>query len=137
VSSRYNLAFVSATWRNRLIVIAPFVGLGLLAVFTPSDDSATICPFALCTGTACPGCGLTRAASALVRGDIGVAFAYHPLVLAIGLELAFGWTWFMLRRSGRVGPMRNRTLNIILATTAAALVTVWIIRVTAGTLPPV
>ena len=128
---------MSSAWRHRLIVSAPFLGIGLLAVFTPSDDSGTICPFALCTGSACPGCGLTRAASALVRGDLATAISYHPLVLVIGLEIAFAWTWFLLRQSGRVGPMSNRTLNIILAATATTLVMVWIARLATGTLPPV
>lgn len=80
---------------------------------------------------------MTRAASALFKGDLGTALTYHPLVVAIGLELAFGWAWFMLRRSGRVGPMSNRTLNVILAVTAAGLVAVWIARAFSGTLPPV
>ncbi|MGD2101408.1 MAG: DUF2752 domain-containing protein [Acidimicrobiia bacterium] len=128
---------MSATWRDRLILVAPFMGVAVLALVSPSDDSPTICPFALCTGTACPGCGMTRAATALIRGDVKAAFAYHPLVLAIGIEVILGWTWFMLRRTGRVGPMRNRTLNVILAITTVALIAVWIVRIATGTLPPV
>lgn len=128
---------MSTAWRDRLILAAPFLGVALLAVLSPSDDSPTICPFALCTGTACPGCGMTRAFTALIRGDLGTAFRYHPLVLAIGLEALFGWTWFVLRKSGRVGPMSNRTLNVILGLTAITLVAVWIVRISSGTLPPV
>lgn len=113
------------------------MGVALLALVSPGDDSPTICPFALCTGTACPGCGMTRAATALIRGDLTAAFAYHPLVLAMGIEALLGWTWFMLRRTGRVGPMRNRTLNVILVITTVALIAVWIARIATGTLPPV
>ena len=68
---------ITALRRDRLIIAAPFIGVALLALFTPSDDGPTFCPFALCTGTACPGCGMTRAASHLVRGDIGTAITYH------------------------------------------------------------
>lgn len=105
--------------------------------FAPSDDGPTVCPFALCTGMACPGCGLTRAASHMVRGNLGDAFAYHPLVAVIALEAAVGWGWFMLRRSGRVRPMSNRALNIILIGTAISLIAVWTLRLLSGSLPPV
>src|SRR4051812_14423957 len=38
-----------------------------------------LCPFALLTGQPCPGCGLTRATLALLRGDLGDAVRFHPL----------------------------------------------------------
>ncbi len=37
------------------------------------------CPLLLLTGLQCPACGLTRAASALLRGDFAAAFGYHAL----------------------------------------------------------
>lgn len=55
----------------------------------------SVCPFANLTGHPCPGCGLTRAAFALVRLDFDRALALHPLspllvplVCALGLEAA-------------------------------------------------
>jgi hypothetical protein len=55
----------------------------------------SVCPFANLTGHPCPGCGLTRAAFALVRLDFERALALHPLspllvplVCALGLEAA-------------------------------------------------
>jgi len=41
--------------------------------------SPTLCVFNYFTGLPCPGCGLTRAHLAFLRGDILKAFAYHPL----------------------------------------------------------
>ena len=124
-------------WRDRFLLSAPFVGVGLLLAISPGDDGPTVCPFALCTGTACPGCGLTRATSHLIRGDLGAAFSYHPLVMLIAVQAMFGWVWFVLRRSGRVEAMSQRTLNLILFGTAVIFSAVWIVRLTAGTLPPV
>lgn len=124
-------------WRDRLIIAAPFIGVLLLAIVTPSEDGPTICPFALCTGTACPGCGMTRAAASLVKGDFSGALTYHPLVLLVGLQLLAGWAWFLLRRSGRVQPLSNRSLNVILIGTGLALVGVWVARLLIGSLPPV
>ncbi len=38
------------------------------------------CPFSAFWGIYCPGCGGTRAAIALIRGQLLTAFWYHPLV---------------------------------------------------------
>jgi hypothetical protein len=124
-------------WRHRLIVLAPFLGVAALIVANPSDDGPTFCPFALCTGMACPGCGMTRAASHLLRGNLDLAFGYHPLVPIVAIQLMGGWVWYMLRRAGKVGPLSNRALNFFLIGTAAALLAVWVLRMTLGALPPV
>jgi len=52
------------------MLASPLVAVAFLAVLTPSDDVPTFCPFALCTGMACPGCGMTRPTSYLIRGEI-------------------------------------------------------------------
>lgn len=124
-------------WRERLILASPFIAVFLLAVVSPSDDGPTICPFALFAGIACPGCGMTRAASHLVKGDFGAALAYHPLVPLIALMSTVGWTWFVLRLTGRVQPMSPRALNLVLIASDVALVAVWVGRLATGTLPPV
>jgi len=128
---------VTDTWRDRLFLAAPFLAIGILAVLTPSDDGPTICPFALCTGSACPGCGMTRAASSLIRGDFTSALIYHPLVILVSLQAIGAWVWYLLRRKGHVNPMSQRTLTLILATTGLALVLVWIMRLVSGSLPAV
>lgn len=130
-------AAMPTAWRDRLIIIAPFVGVLLLAGLTPSDDGSTICPFALCTGTACPGCGMTRAASHLIRGDFATAMGYHPLVPLVIVQLVAAWAWFVLRRAGRAQPLSSRTINVILIATTGALLLVWVARLLSGTLPPV
>ena len=128
---------MTLTRRDKLIVALPFVGVVLLAVLSPADDGPTICPFALCTGTACPGCGMTRAASHLVRGDLGTALSYHPLVPLLALATTGGWAWFLARAAGKVRPMSSKALNLILIGSGIALVAVWVIRLAAGTLPSV
>ena len=120
-----------------MILALPFIGVALLALVSPADDGPTICPFALCTGMACPGCGMTRAASHLVRGDVGTALGYHPLVPLFALAVVGGWAWFLGRSAGKVGPMSQRTLNVILIGSGVAFVAVWAIRLAGGSLPPV
>lgn len=123
--------------RDRLILLSPLFAVGALTLAQGFEDTPTICPFALATGMACPGCGMTRAAGQLLRGDFGAAVTYHPLIPAIALLTAVGWGWFVLRRTGKVRPMSNRMLNGVLITTAVALVAVWMIRLATGSLPPV
>lgn len=128
---------MTAEWRHRLFLAGPPLGLLLLAVFTPTDDSPTFCPFALCTGTACPGCGMTRAISALVRGDLDLALTYHPLVPLVMAQAAIAWVWYGSGRRGRQGPPNSHLVNVVLIGTTAALLVVWVVRLATGTLPPV
>jgi hypothetical protein len=122
-------------WRDRLVLAAPLAVLGFLAIQT--DDGPTVCPFALCTGMACPGCGMTRAASHLIRGDLTTALGYHPLVPLVAVMSIGGWVWFLLRRSGRVRPLPGRWVNVILIVAGIMLLGVWVARALTGTLPPV
>ncbi len=47
------------------------------------------CLFRTITGLYCPGCGGTRAAIALLHGNIILSFFYHPLVLYIAVVAVF------------------------------------------------
>ncbi len=128
---------MTRVWRDRLVLAAPIAVLGLLASIGPEGTGVTICPFALITGMACPGCGMTRAASSLLRGHFSTAVGYHPLVPLIAVLAIGGWAWFLLRRSGRVEPIPTRWVNTILIGTGVMLLGVWAARLLSGTLPPV
>lgn len=56
----------------------------LAAALTPPDGLAVdLCWWHRATGTPCPGCGMTRCGSNLVRGDWQRAWSYHPLGLVL------------------------------------------------------
>lgn len=128
---------MTRVWRDRLTLAAPIGVALILLAGSPGDDGPTLCPFALMTGTACPGCGMTRAASLLIRGDVGGAIGYHPLIPLIAILAIGGWTWFLLVRSGRARPPTSQTVNAMLITTGVLLVAVWLARLVSGSLPSV
>lgn len=123
--------------RQRLLLWSPLLFVGVLAAAPAFEDAPTVCPFALVTGTACPGCGMTRAAGYLLRGDFTTALNYHPLVPLVSAAALGGWVWFVLRSRGLVQPLSNRVLNVVLIAIAVGLMAVWIVRLTTGSLPPV
>ncbi|MDF1701381.1 MAG: DUF2752 domain-containing protein [Planctomycetota bacterium] len=62
----------------RALVLVPPLLVGLYA----SGLVRLMCPLMGATGCRCPGCGLTRGAAFVARGDLGGAFAFHPFALA-------------------------------------------------------
>jgi hypothetical protein len=124
-------------WGNRLLLSAPILAAAFLSVAPIGDDGPTVCPFALVTGTACPGCGMTRAAGYLIRGDLASALRYHPLVILVAVQALAGWGWWILRRNDTVEPVSTRITNALLIGTGASLLVVWLLRMLAGSLPPV
>jgi len=124
-------------WRDRSITAAPLLGVAALLAIEPTDDGPTICPIAWLTGVACPGCGMTRAAAALLRGDVALALDYHPLIPLIAALVIAGWAWWLVRRTGRVKPIPNRVVSLGLIGIGVSLTAVWLLRFASGTLPPV
>ena len=62
-----------------LLVLAALAALALLSAVTLGWN----CPVQHFTGVPCPGCGLSRAAVALLRLDFHTAFRYHPMVFVL------------------------------------------------------
>ena len=71
--------------------------LGLSAMFAtsalwhPTDDGIILCPFRAVTGYPCPGCGMTRAFSAIAHGELWRAVVYNPLSPLLFLALLLVW----------------------------------------------
>lgn len=59
----------------------------------------SLCPMTMILGIPCPGCGMTRAAFALLRLDFQAAWNYHPFIYPIVLLfLIFCWERYILRK---------------------------------------
>lgn len=82
------------------------VGVGAVVwpTFTSHTGASLPCPLRTLTGVPCPACGLTTAAIALVRGEVGAAFAANPLIfLLAALAVAVG-PLVVLRAAGVLKP---------------------------------
>jgi len=71
------------------VVALATVAAVVLYLVDPSQHALTPpCAFRTFTGLACPGCGLTRAAHALLHGDVAQAFSLNPWGFVSGPLLA-------------------------------------------------
>jgi hypothetical protein len=90
-----------------------------------------VCPTATLFGVPCPGCGLTRATLALLRGDVQAALHFHPLVfvlapLVVALTLNAAYEYVMgPRPSARPELVTSRTTSWLAGLLLAAMLGVW------------
>ncbi len=122
--------------RRPALLLLP-IGALLLAIWTPSDRGFVVCPFRVLTGHACPGCGMTRALSYLLNGDWTGAVAYHPLAPVVGLVLTGVWFYQLGLQQGWWKHLPRRLFLTGGVAMAVSLLAVWVVRWSAGTLPPV
>lgn len=102
----------------------------------PATQGPTTCPFAIITGVACPLCGGTRAAAALVQGNLTAAWEMHPIIFVVApLGVLAYLRWLRTRNGGP--PVSARAVNVTLSLLGIALLGIWIARGMTGTLPPV
>ncbi|GIF25122.1 hypothetical protein Ate02nite_78520 [Paractinoplanes tereljensis] len=59
----------------------------------------------------CPACGLTTAAIALVRGEVGAAFGANPLIFGLAALVVAVVPLVVLRAAGVLGPPRPWSPN--------------------------
>jgi hypothetical protein len=93
-----------------LVVAVGLAGATVLYFFNPATHSFyPICQFHRLTGWNCPGCGMTRALHALLRGQFTAAVRDNALLvglLALGAVrgLKFGWNHWQGRPNGAFFP---------------------------------
>ena len=91
-----------------------------------------LCLMALVLRIPCPGCGLTRAALALLYGDVARAFALHPLsplVVPLAAGLVTGQATRYVRSGTAFATGRlSLWIELTVAAVALLLVAIWAAR---------
>jgi hypothetical protein len=95
------------------------------AVLVAAALRIPLCPFALLAGLPCPGCGLSRATLALLRGDVRTAMALHPLVLLAAPAILLG---VLHATSAETSRGRERAMATGACTLLVLFVAVWLAR---------
>lgn len=116
----------------RVALVTGAVGFVALAI----SQDFPLCPLASSFGIPCPGCGLTRATLALLRGDVRAALHLHPLVwLLTPLFSSFvgGAIWQFLRdprAPRRTSRLRWNSTAVNVAAVLLLVLTlgVWLLR---------
>lgn len=103
-----------------------------LVVTATGDDGVVLCPYRVCTGGYCPGCGGTRAARHLFTGDLAGAWHHHPWVVLAAAQLVA-----IVAAVAIVRPKSDwrRWWTPLIAVNTIALVAVWVVRTTTGSIP--
>ncbi len=116
-------------WRGSFTLLAP------LLLFGAADVAGVVlCPLRNATGVPCPGCGLTRATWAVLRGDWAEAARLHPLVFVLSPLVAWVWGGVAWRAAGlpvrlrRGSPAARRWRRRGLWGLLVASLVVWVLR---------
>ena len=107
-----------------------------LARFGVPLEGFEVCATRRFAGLACPGCGLTRAFTALARGDWAAAWALHPFALLLAAQGGAAWLasgWRLLR--GQAVDLPSRLMTAALVGNGAGMLALWLGRAATGTLP--
>jgi hypothetical protein len=123
--------FVVSPWRIGLLAV-----VAVLAVDAGgTDDGVGVCLFRRCTGGYCPGCGMTRSARHLTRGEVGAAWHDHPIVVLLAIQGVVGAGLFAAMRTLRPRLRSPRTLAVVAAVNAVLLLAIWVVRLVDGSIP--
>ena len=88
---------------------APAVILGACCWGLIYAVTGTACWFRAALGFPCPGCGTSRAAAALVRGDIKQALEFHPLIFVTLVLFAV-----LVLKINKINMLKSNRANILL-----------------------
>lgn len=123
---------LSALWRERGLAWAVFAAAGAQVALVLMGLPGWSCPMKAATGVPCPGCGLTRATVALLRGDLYASLRTHAYAPLIALALLFTGLALLLPKGSRLALISAvETFERRTGATAVALVGLmvyWLVR---------
>ena len=106
--------------------------VAIVSVDGGDGDGVVLCPLRRCTGAYCPGCGGSRAAASLVRGDVVGAWQRHPYVVLLALQVV---VLGALALDGRGRGWIRRHAVALTVVNAMGMVALWVVRLVLGDVP--
>ena len=85
------------------LIASGIAAAGLTYLLAVPNQYKIPCAFNYATGLQCPGCGLTRASMAILRGDIQAAYNFNQLVFFVPIFLG---ALYLANRSKHAKPLR-------------------------------
>lgn len=115
------------------------VALAALAIFLVdaggTDDGPGLCVFRRCTGGYCPGCGVTRSARHLTRGEFAAAWHDHPWMVLAAAQMVVAAAVYALFRAVRERIDVRKVLIVVGVVNVALSLGIWIVRLVDGSIP--
>ncbi len=108
------------------------LAVGLAAWDPARHGGPPLCPYRAITGHSCPGCGLTRAVAALVRGRWHEAVTLHPLAPVLVAEIMVFCLAFVMLGPRLRERVPTRVASSLLVLNAIALAAIWAARSASG-----
>ena len=108
--------------RLGLILLVSLFGIASTAISIYAVITGNGCLFMYLFKFPCPGCGLTRANVAFLRGELAVALGYHPLFFMPQLIMALGMTCVFLKKY-------RRWLFFVIIACITVYISVWLVRI--------
>ncbi|WP_051062531.1 DUF2752 domain-containing protein [Ilumatobacter nonamiensis] len=100
-----------------------------------TDDGPGLCLFRRCTGGYCPGCGMTRSARHLTRGQFGAAWSDHPWLVLLAVQVVVaGAVYGVVRWIGTQVEWR-RVVTPLAVINVVLLIGIWVARLVDGSIP--
>lgn len=123
--------------RKWLVLGVLTFALALGFVFTAEQMASgpAFCAFKLASGLDCPGCGMTRALSALLHGDVDTAVVLHPLVVVVFPIMVALWLTLVVELAGGrpfMSCVPTRVFNRFCVLLVFLFVGTWVIRTVGG-----
>ncbi len=122
---------LASPWRVAMLAVAAV----LIVDAGGTDEGAGVCVFRRCTGGYCPGCGLTRSARHLTRGEIGAAWSDHPFMVILAIQGLVAAALFATMRRLRQRLFSVRSLAIVASVNGVLLLSIWVVRLIDGSIP--
>lgn len=127
-AARSTLASRARTWLG----VPALLGAGLVLWDPERNGGPPLCPYRFVTGHTCPGCGLTRATGALLRGRWHESVTLHPLAPVVAALVVAGCLAYVLLGDRFRRAAQSTAGGVAAGLLGVAFIVTWVLRARSG-----